>query len=273
MRLMIVGDTHGGQNGNGSHAKDRFVGYKMKLAKAMGADRMIIVGDFGMWPGYGGIQFLDDLNAMAREHNIDVYALIGNHDDHNQWDWWINGGVKDDSGFTYVRDRVKIAPKVHFWKWGGKKHSKRFGIAGGAVSIDRQWRTENVSYWSDEPFGERHLNSVLSYKGPRVDYFLTHDCSDKTPWGFALKNDYESQRNRQRIDKAINHLKPRMHFHGHMHAKYNWINGETYTYGLDCNGEDNSWVILDTGADADQPDKVYWPNEALYTLMPSGFES
>lgn len=212
MRIMIVGDTHGGQNGNGTHAQDRFLGRKMVIAKRMGADRIIVVGDFGMWPGLGGIQFLDDVNLMAREHDIRVYALIGNHDDHNQWDWWIEGGVKDDSGFTYVRDHVLIAPKVHFWKWGGKKHSKRFGIAGGAISIDRQWRTEGVSYWSDEPFGDSHLNSVLSYKGPRVDYLLTHDCSDHSPHSFGLKVDYESQRNRQRIDKAIAHLKPRMHF-------------------------------------------------------------
>lgn len=267
IRILIVGDTHGGQNENGGVAQDRHIGYKMQVARELGADRMIIVGDFGMWPGVGGIQFLDDLNRMAHHNNIDVYALIGNHDDHTQWEWWIDGGVKDASGFTYVRDRVKIAPKVHMWKWGGKKHSKRFAIAGGAISIDRQWRTEGLSYWSDEAFGDKHLNSVLSYGGPKIDYLLTHDCSDMSPHGFALKVDYESQQNRLRIDKAINHLKPRMHFHGHMHRKYDWINGETRTYGLDCNSEANSWVLLDTGDDADQPDRVYWPNEAMYTLI------
>lgn len=266
MKIMIVGDTHGGQAGNGNHAKDRYVGYKMEIARDYGVDRMIIVGDFGMWPGLGGIQFLDDLNAMAREYNIDVYALIGNHDDHVQWQNWIDLSVKDGSGFTYVRDRVKIAPKVHFWKWGGKKNYRWFGIAGGAISIDRQWRTEGVSYWHDEAFGERHLQSVLSYRGPRVDYFLTHDCSNLTPWGFGLKADHDSMLNRERIDQALNHLKPRMHFHGHMHHKYDWDNNGVRTYGLECNRDHNSWVILDTGLDSGRDDAVYWPDQAYYGL-------
>jgi hypothetical protein len=49
--------------------------------------------------------------------------------------------------------------------------------------------------------------------------------------------------------------RPDLHFHGHMHKKYDWVNlippnGEgdyhnCQTYGLTCNDWSNAWGILD----------------------------
>jgi hypothetical protein len=273
MRLMIVGDTHGGSNGHSGYVKGRFVQYKMELAKTLGVERMLIVGDFGMWPGYGGILFLDDLNEYARHYNIPIYALRGNHDDTVQWNHFLENSVKDPNGFAYVRSHVLISPTINFWNWD----HKRFAIAAGAVSVDKEWRTPYESWWPDEAFSEENLASVLRYKGPQVDYLFTHDASDHTEWGYHLVPDPDSKACRQRIDKAIAHLKPKMHFHGHMHAKYSWVNrashgrrysafgiddseyngAETLTYGLEHNDEPNSWVVLDT-----ERNQAFWPDQA-----------
>lgn len=283
MRMLIAGDTHG-------HASA--VEQKARIAKNLGADRIMVVGDFGMWSGWKGIEFLDDVNAIAREYGIHVFALPGNHEDHDQWEKWLDMGLPTSSGFTYVRDRLLISPKVHSWKWG----NKRFFICGGAVSIDKQWRVEGVSWWRNEEFTEENLASVEKYKGPDIDFLFTHDCSDHTPFHSRLKPDLDSQENRRRIDRAIRALRPRYHFHGHMHTKYEWLNtashglrstafgndetqwngAATKTYGLECDHDDNSWVILDTGSDSkkkpDETPVVLWPNETP-ALLHNDFHS
>ena len=281
MRVMVVGDTHGGSNGGHGFVPGRFVEYKAKLCKDLGVDRMIIVGDFGMWPGHGGILFLDDLNEIARKYEITIFALRGNHDDKTQWDYLIDSpsATRDGSGFTYVRSNVLIAPTYHQWKWA----KKRFAIVGGAVSIDRGHRVVGKSYWPDEALTDDEVKDIEKYKGPAIDYLFTHDCSDHTlmPW---IVPDLESKLNRQRIDKVIAALRPRFHFHGHMHAKFWWVNrvshgrfysafgiddtnwngAETETWGLECNSDDFSWCVLDT-----EKDKAYWPQAAQALLSSS----
>lgn len=287
VRMMVVGDTHGGI---------RHLEYKAKICKTLGADRMLVVGDFGMWPGWDGVNFLDDVNDLAAEYNLNVFALPGNHEDHDQWNHWLNMGLPTSAGFTYIRNRLLISPKVHNWKWG----NKRYFICGGAVSIDKARRVKGKSWWENETFSQEDLASVVKYKGPAIDYLFTHDCSDFTVWKHRLKPDFDSQMNRQRIDRAIAALRPRMHFHGHMHEKYDWINTRshglrdsafgldesewngtsTHTYGLQCNSDGDSWLILDTGQEHKtksglvvQEDAVYWPGKAFAMLDKTGLQS
>lgn len=276
MRIMVVGDTHGDKDA---------IEYKAKFAQALGVTHMLIVGDFGLWVGFEGVKFLDDVNEIARKYNIHVFALPGNHENHDLWTHLLNIGLPTSSGFTYVRDRLLLSPKVHNWKWG----KKRFFICGGAVSIDKQWRIPGKSWWDNEEFTHEDLRSVERYKGPPIDFLFTHDCSDYTQFKNRIKPDFESQQNRQRIDRAIKVLRPAFHFHGHMHDRYEWVNTRSHgqkvtafgtddsewnghatkTYGLECNHDKNSWVILDTGSDNKKPDeepKVYWPGKAFAVL-------
>ena len=279
MRLMIVGDTHGNAGA---------IEYKAKIAQRLGCDRMIVVGDFGLWPGYEGVQYLDDVSAIGREYNQEIVALPGNHEDHDQWVKWFDLAPLDDHGFAIIRSNLRLTKKVHPFKMGGK----RFFVCGGAVSIDKQWRTEGKSWWKNETFSEADLASVEKYKGPAIDYLLTHDCSDHTIWKSRLKPDLDSQANRQRIDRAIKALRPRYHFHGHMHTRYEWENTRSHglrdtafgldesewngvstkTYGLECDYDRDSFVILDTGAQKDDAEVVYWPSEAYATLLGTSSE-
>lgn len=259
MRILVCGDTHG---------HSRVVKYKLDIAKRLGATHILVVGDFGVWPGIGGVQFLDEINAHALFLDIKIYALPGNHEDHDQWEWWLNSNIpKDNQGFTYIRSNVLISPKVHNWKWD----HKRFFIAGGAVSIDKQRRIKGKDWWSNEVLSDSEFASIQKYQGPAIDYLFTHDCSDFTPWGFHLDPDPASQAHRQRIDQVIRTVRPRMQFHGHMHHKYDWINTashygnkETLTYGLDCDSESNSWGVLDT-----ERDRFFWPLQADAAFSPT----
>lgn len=275
---MIVGDTHG---------RSDTVKSKAAMAKALGCNRMIIVGDFGLWPGYHGVKYLDEVNDAAREYNQQILALPGNHEDYDQWDKWFSLAPLDDHGFAIIRSNVRLTKKIHPFKMDGK----RFYVCGGAVSIDRSMRVEGKSWWRNETFSKEDLASVEKYQGPPIDYLLTHDCSDFTLFKGRLKPDADSQANRQRIDRAISVLRPRFHFHGHMHERYEWVNtmshglresafghnesewngASTRTYGLECDNERDSFVILDTGAQKDDIDKVYWPTEAILSTEDDGF--
>lgn len=251
MKLMLVGDTHGNVGP---------LAHKTQIAKDLGIEHLFIVGDFGIRPGMGGIVFLDEINRHANNHKVNIWAIPGNHEDHDQWDWWFDKpGIKRDMwhGFAPVRSHVWISPKVNTFVLG----RKRWMVMGGAVSIDRRWRREGESWWPNETFSEKNLASVLAYNGKPIDYVLSHDCSNRTPWGFQLVPDPLSQENRERIDRALDHIQPKVHFHGHMHHKYDWMNpvGRDYlnpvwvqTYGLDCDGEIDSWGILDTSDDSFQ---------------------
>jgi hypothetical protein len=242
----MVGDTHG-------DARD--VKTAVDHARDFQTDRIFILGDFGLWWGYEGVAFIDNINEYARSKNVHIFALPGNHEN---YDWW-NATIRTaptSKGFAYLRTNVLLSPRTHTWKWGDKK----FAVAGGAVSIDKDYRVEyerkkGTPIWSpDEQLTDAEVASFVG-KGP-VDYLLTHDCSNRTPFYARMKPDLDSQIHRQRIDKVLDHLTPNMHFHGHMHNKFDWVNWTgperetlTQTYGLECNGTWWSWGVLDTDKD------------------------
>lgn len=264
---MVVGDTHGSVYS---------VKSKIDLAKKVGGiDRLMICGDFGLWWGYDGVKFIDEINEYARANNVFIFALPGNHEN---YDWW-NATVDvapTSKGFAYLRTHVLLSPRTHTWRWAGKQ----FAIAGGAVSIDKAWRIEkekdsDYPLWSrDEQLTDEEVNNLVAHMGGiSTDYLFTHDCSNKTPFYGRFKADIDSEIHRRRIDKVLLGLRPRMHFHGHMHTQYEWMNfvgernGEpvyVQTYGLECNDDWHSWGVLDT-----ETDTFMWPEAVLDSLHPA----
>jgi hypothetical protein len=252
-RILLSGDTHGDA---------RSVFHKVDEAVKHGVQRIVILGDFGLWWRYDGVKFIDEINAYATKHNRQIFALPGNHENYDWWNAAVEAAQKSKAtahGWAYLRTNVLLSPRVHDFVWGGKQ----FVVAGGAVSIDK---AERLAYeretgkriWSkDEQLADSEVDELLATRfahGVKVDYLLTHDCSNMTPWRDRLKPDFESQIHRQRIDRVLRAIQPKLHFHGHMHTKYDWMNltGDdfwTQTYGLECNRDLNSWGILDLGTD------------------------
>lgn len=245
MKVMVLGDIHGN-----TPWAERVV----KHAKRHSAKKIIQVGDFGLWDHWpDGVKFLDTLNEALRRDGVKLYAVGGNHENWVRWNWYIENNPKTEDGFTMLRSHILIMPKTFQWEWAGKV----FAAAGGAVSIDkdRRLREEKVTgpntlFWWDEQLKDADVDSIPERK---VDYLFTHDCSNKTPFRARMKPDFESQIHRQRIDRVLERTAPEMHFHGHMHTKYDWMNMHnsivgahwTQTYGLECDGMYWNWGILD----------------------------
>lgn len=259
----MAGDTHGSV---------RAVKEKIDFACQQKVDRIIVLGDFGLWWGYKGVKFIDEINELARARNRQIFAIPGNHEDYDQWNWCIdNAPTPKDGHWRYLRTNVLLSPRTGTFVWGGK----RFAVAGGAVSIDKEWRLGVERGWDiyekrrvpaqrmyspDEQLTDNEVEGLRFEIANRpVDYLLTHDCSNRTPWKHRLKEDIDSQIHRQRIDRVLSAIEPKVHFHGHMHETYDWMNltksdktGEGFyiqTYGLECNWDRNSWGILDLDTD------------------------
>ena len=235
MRVLVLGDTHG---------NTKWALSAVDFARDHGIKIVVQCGDFGLWDHTeGGVKFLDVLNERLRLRGVKMYVVGGNHENWDRWDWYTANNPKDYHGFTYLRSHIRIAPKVHSWVWDGKKCL----MVGGAVSIDKAWRKAGVSWWAGEQL--THDQVLEAQDKGKVDYLFTHDCSNMTPWKSRLKPDFESQMHRQNIDDVLKATRPSLHFHGHMHEKYDWVNrvgGDdwTQTYGLQCDGMFDSWGIL-----------------------------
>lgn len=274
MRIGIIGDMHG-------DTKDA-----MKVLNEMGKRKIthvFVVGDFGLWTHFAdGHEFLDSINAGAEGNGLSVFAVGGNHENWDHWNWFIEN-MPTHKGFAMVRRRVLLAPRIHQFTLAGKQ----FVVAGGAVSIDREYRLERergqhmdstgrirrkgsgprTLWWPNEELTDQEVITIES-RYPKADILLTHDCSNYTPFRDRLKPDAASERHRRRIDKVIRAVEPKVHFHGHMHTKYEWdntlshgdsafIEGEwhgpvTKTYGLEANPNamwhrtGDWWGILET---------------------------
>ena len=274
MRIMLTGDSHG---------NTRQMEYWIARAAERKISHMIVLGDFGLWPGYEGVRYLDDINRAATEANLKVMAVLGNHDAYNVFEAY-KQFAPTHHGFFYLRDNL-MATKVANFRLGGQT----FRVAGGAVSVDRDWRQhhekgipymdafgqriepkakgEQTLWWPQEQLTDSEIEYVKSFG--EADILLTHDASNYTPWKRRLKADDESTRHRYKIDDIIRAVKPKMHFHGHFHEKYDWVNTlhtdafgadpvvSVQTYGLEADYEAShsiskfmnrldNWGVLDT---------------------------
>lgn len=250
---MIAGDTHG----NWRHT----VGLVQEAVNQK-VQHIVVVGDWGFWQNYHeGVKELDIVNEAARHANVMFNVVLGNHDDYDYHEFLTAYGAKVNHGWLTARSNIVYAPRIHSWKW----HGKRFLGVAGAESIDKPYRQHyekmkgHKIWWPQERITDGDVDSVRRFgNGTKADYFISHECSNRTPFRGRLKPDLDSQMSRQRLDEMLFHAQPKMHFHGHMHTKYDWMNlnhgkdGDAYyiqTYGLDMDGTWDSWGILDTETD------------------------
>lgn len=254
MKSLIAGDWHGSI----SAAKGC-----IEQASEEGCTRVIQVGDFGI-PFYTGSDFLDRVSDLGVEHDVEVFFLDGNHENFDTVEKWVNTYKRDPNGLIPILPNLTYMPRGAVWK---DEDGLVYAVMGGAASIDRDWRTIGFDYFPQELItpGDvfRFFNKASDFE--KIDVLLTHDCSDRTDWGFALIPDSKSQMNRRVIDEILDYLKPDFHFHGHMHKRYEWVlNGITKVYGLNLENERHSRGVLEV--DANGATFEYYPYKVRPTI-------
>jgi len=157
--IWITGDTHGEQS--------RFLEI---LSQTKRGDTLIVCGDCGLL-FHNNVTEYAFLNRLAKEP-ITVCFCDGNHENFHaiasySEEAWNGGRVHR------IRDNVLHLMRGQVFTIEGK----RIFTMGGAYSIDRYMRRENVSWWKEElPTSEEYREAAENLKanGFCVDYIVSH---------------------------------------------------------------------------------------------------
>lgn len=210
-KVLIVGDTHGDA---------QFVSNIHAAARAADVDTIVQLGDFG---------YNFDRNLLAsieawldRDENHQWFWLDGNHDQHD----FIEGVILKDEfpGYPvpHFHDRMYYCHRGSITEIGGRTCM----FMGGAFSIDKAWRKEYISWWSQEMIRQSDVTRALeNAKDRKIDVLFSHDCPPSEYVDTWLKSegykvDHNSNANREALGHVVNEVRPQHLYHGHYHLRY-----------------------------------------------------
>lgn len=159
------------------------------------------------------------LQKYCNENNGQIFLIRGNHDDPK---YFIEKSPLSSSRVTFLPDYTYL-----------KINGKVCLFVGGAISIDRTYRTSGIDYWADEPFILNENYAEL----PQCDVLVTHSsptCCFPND-GFSriagwLKEDPALRplliEERQNIEKLYDHVNCSQLYYGHFHdTQSHYFNG------------------------------------------------
>ena len=153
----------------------------------------------------------DILNNRFKKYNIEYKSIRGNHSDPSYFQGLNRVSL---SNFELIEDYTVM-------EYDGKK----IQFIGGATSIDRTSRREDISYWEDE---------VINFnkdKCEEVDILITHTAPswcfpqqfNEMVYGWAKEDAYlleDLTDERAIMDEICKLCKPRIHLYGHFHSSW-----------------------------------------------------
>lgn len=127
----------------------------IRSAAREGADTLIHVGDFGFdWPGAKRGRYEARLNKYLLEFGISLVISGGNHDN---WDTLEKLPI-DEDGLATFRSNIRVLPR------GGRAQISGLAVGGlgGALSVDKAYRTEGKDWWSNEEPTAEHARQLIA---------------------------------------------------------------------------------------------------------------
>jgi len=194
------------------------------------ADIYFHVGDFGFWPvGHeesDHARYLSGLEELLEVQGKTLLWIDGNHEEHK----WLATFPLDEFGLRPISEHIIHIPRGAALMAGDKKI---VGL-GGARSIDRGFRTLDVSWFEEEVISISDLDNALAHE--TADILLTHEAP-AAPWlhgGLGAATEVSSTEQRHFVNEARRGLQPRLLVHGHHHRRYSDWSGMTEVVGLGC---------------------------------------
>ncbi|MFJ2367873.1 metallophosphoesterase [Microbacterium sp. NPDC087665] len=206
-RVAVCGDWHGNQ------------GWARIVARALphlapDVTTMLHLGDWWMPPDAFDEIFAE--TALTR-----FYLTVGNHEDFGRlsplFDKYPGEAVR-------VSEIVWLLPRPARLSIGGRNVLS----LGGASSVDRESRTEGVTWWPEEAVSDESVAAAIA--GGPADLMLTHESPAGTPvravreilrsnphW-FTKAALEASAASRARVGQVWDAVRPELLAHGHMHV-------------------------------------------------------
>jgi hypothetical protein len=244
-RIAVAGDWHGD-----TAWATRAVHQMGKLLPQSGPRVIVHLGDFGIWPGLSGQEYLAGVEAALAAAGAELWFVDGNHEDFSQ----LARLRPDPDGRERVTERIWHLPRGHRWRWG----ERDWLALGGAVSLDRAYRTPSIGWWPEEEITRAQAAAVIE-AGP-ADVMITHDCPAGVehtfpplpPWwptAVLRRNDAH----RSLLREVVLATRPGWLMHGHLHLDYqrrvDLGGGPLEITGLDRDGADHgNWATLEVAS-------------------------
>lgn len=165
MAVFLTGDTHGEAD---IATVDAFAEVAQGLSRE---DFLIILGDFGLlWTDPPSVKELERLDWF--EHQPWTTLVVdGNHEN---FDLLETLPVSQRFGGSVQEIRPHVVRLMRGETYHIGEHT--FFVAGGAHSIDREWRVPHRSWWPQEVPDEQERQRIAeaARSAGAVDYVLTH---------------------------------------------------------------------------------------------------
>lgn len=213
--LGVMGDTHGNV---------LWTTGAIRRLSERGVNRILHLGDFGVWPGPSGEKYLRRVNAALSETDSLMVVTLGNHENYNRLEKSL-GPASLDGDFQQLPgyDRILFAARGQHWNWEGVE----FCSLGGANSIDRHYRTPHVDWWPQESISLGDVYRTI--EAGTADIMLTHDCPEGVPIlgelaqhsedaGWSAEALKYAQESRVMLRQAVDAVRPELLLHGHYHV-------------------------------------------------------
>lgn len=217
--IYITGDTHG--------TIERFDNFSFNKE-----DKIIVLGDFGFLfqePLKDELKKINNFKGLV--HGAEILFIDGNHDNFEK----INNLKEID---RYNSKVGEVIEGVYHLKRGNiyTIENKTFFTMGGALSIDKHLRIENVNWWKEEEISykdiENGLNNLekVNYE---VDYVLTHTAPE-----FLINDIYKYSKYTSHNDPSSKILNL---FYDKIKLNHNWFFGHLH---IDTTYMNNKFISL-----------------------------
>ncbi len=217
----------------------------LSIAHGAGTRTVLQLGDFGYWRADPATRkYLSRLERMLGEREMQLLWIDGNHEDHAR----LASLPLADDGTQPISDHITHLPRGFRWKWlDGDGRRYTWLALGGAVSVDRQWRTAGRSWWSEEQISRDDADVAIA--GGPVDVMVSHDAPagvtipgiGATDWPADVLRDADAHR--ALLREVVDAVQPHHLWHGHYHVRYDAL--------LEVAGADEPRICYVHGLDRD----------------------
>ena len=200
----FCGDTHG-----------EFFFLNQRLKDTTNEDCIFICGDFGYWDRSTfreGTGFYHD--KIKNPNNTKIYFCDGNHEQHE----WLKD-LEEKHGWEHP---IEIIENLFFCPRGSSLEltdGRRVLFVGGADSIDKQWRTQGVDWFSQETMKYSDYERINFSK--KYDIVVSHTCPScclsKMKLSYRGINGKFFDLTSDLLQSVFDRIKPKKWFFGHWH--------------------------------------------------------